>query len=171
MASSTCSAIPAAVSSTSGVVVQLRRDRPRCMAVRLEQHKRGLSAWLGLAAMLGVLGGTATVTAAESTPDYRLELAEQPIKSGKTLIVQIRLMHVPDGGAVTNATVTVLRFDMGPDGMAAMSAQAKGAISPKPGIYAFETWPSMPGNWALRLRATLPDHAPVELALVVVAPK
>jgi hypothetical protein len=141
------------------------------MAVKPEQLKHGRSAWLSLAAMLGVLGGTAALTAAETTSDYRLELAEQPTKSGKTLIVQVRLVHVPDGEPVTNATVKALRFDMGPDGMAAMSAQAKAAVSPRPGIYAFETWPSMPGNWALRLRATLPDRAPVEVALIVVAPK
>jgi hypothetical protein len=121
--------------------------------------------------MLSFLGGTAALAATEHAPDYRLELAEQPTKSGKTLIVQVRLMHVPDGEPVTNATVAALRFDMGPDGMAAMSAPAKAAASPRSGIYAFETWPSMPGNWALRLRATLPDHAPVEVALVVVAPK
>jgi hypothetical protein len=141
------------------------------MAVKPEPHKHGRWAWLGLAAMLGVLGGTAALTAAESAPDYRLELAEQPTKSGKSLIVQVRLVHVPDGEPVTNATITALRFDMGPDGMAAMSAPTKPAVSPRPGVYAFETRPPMPGNWALRLRATLPDHAPVEVTLVVVAPK
>ncbi len=139
------------------------------MAGRSEHHAHVIPAWRGLVVALGVLGAAAALAAA--APDYRLELAEQPTRSGKTLIVQVRLMHLPDGKPVTDATVTALRFDMGPDDMAAMSAPAKALVSPGPGIYAFETRPSMPGNWALRLRATLPNHAPIEVALVVVAPK
>ena len=80
-------------------------------------------------------------------------------------------MHVPDGKPVTDAAITPLRFDMGPDGMAAMSAAAKTTVSPEPSTYVFETLPSMPGNWALQLRATLPDHTLIKLAIVVAAPK
>ena len=72
---------------------------------------------------------------------------------------------------MTDATITALRFDMGPDDMAAMSAPAEALVSPGPGIYAFEARPSMPGNWALHLRATLSNHATIEVALVVAAPK
>ena len=52
------------------------------MVGRSEQHARGLSAWRGLVVALGVLGAAAALAAADSAPDYRLELAEQPTRSG-----------------------------------------------------------------------------------------
>jgi YtkA-like len=91
-----------------------------------------------------------TATAlAESSGDYRFELAGQPVKTGKTLLVKVRIMHVSDGEPVLGASIARLRFDMGPDGMASMTAPAKVVATAQSGIYEVETRPSMPGNGRL----------------------
>ena len=54
--------------------------------------------------------------------DYRFEAAGPPAKSGKATIVKIRLVHLPDSKPVSGAVIFQTRFDMGPDGMASMTA-------------------------------------------------
>ena len=92
----------------------------------------------------------AAVAAAQ---DYRFEAAGQPVKSGKATVVKIRLVHVPDGKAVPGAVIFQTRFDMGPDGMASMTAPAKLVRSSDTNLYQLELEPQMGGNWALSLSA------------------
>ena len=93
---------------------------------------------------------SAAVAAAE---DYRFEAVGPPVKSGKATVVKIRLVHVPDGKPVPGAVIFQTRFDMGPDGMAEMTAPAKLVRSTDANLYQVQLEPQMGGNWALSLSA------------------
>ena len=87
---------------------------------------------------------------------YRFELAG-PVKSagGGKSIVTIRLMH--EGKPVTGAIIISSRADMGPIGMASMTAPIKALGEQPPGTYRFEVsngpvW-KKPDNWALTFGA------------------
>src|SRR5260370_11053348 len=85
--------------------------------------------------------------------DYRFEAAGPPVKSGKATIVKIRLVHLPDGKPVPGAVIFQTRFDMGPDGMATMTAPAKLGRASASNLSQLELEPPMGGNWALSLSA------------------
>ena len=85
--------------------------------------------------------------------DYRFEAAGPLVKSGKATVVKIRLVHVPDGKPVPEAVIFQTRFDMGPDGMAEMTAPAKLIRSTDANLYQVQLEPQMGGNWALSLSA------------------
>ena len=91
--------------------------------------------------------------------DYRFELDGQPVKSGATTIVTLRLVHVPDGKPVAGAIIIQTRFDMGPSGMKEMAAPAKAMPGDAGGVYQVETEPSMQGDWALTLAAKVQGEA------------
>ena len=104
--------------------------------------------------------------------DYRFELAGPPIKSGRTTSVKVRLVHLPEGKPVPGAIIIQTRFDMGPEGMASMTAPVKGAPAADPGIYEIETEPSMAGNWALSLSAKVQgEPETVHTTVTVAVPK
>jgi hypothetical protein len=98
----------------------------------------------------GIIVSAAAHAAAQ---DYRFEAAGPAIKLGKATIIKIRLIHVPDGKPVPGAVIFQTRFDMGPDGMANMTAPAKLVQSNDPNLYQVELEPQMGGNWALSLSA------------------
>jgi hypothetical protein len=92
---------------------------------------------------------------AMATTGYRYELAG-PIQSsvGKS-IVTVRLVH--DGKPVSGAIIIQSRADMGPMGMASMTAPIKALGEKPPGAYRFEivngpVW-NKPDNWALSFSA------------------
>jgi hypothetical protein len=94
--------------------------------------------------------------AMSATTGYRFELAGAPKSAGSgKSIVSVKLMH--DGKPVSGAIIIQSRADMGPIGMAAMTAPIK-AIGEKPaGTYSFEidngpVW-KKPDNWALSFDA------------------
>jgi hypothetical protein len=95
----------------------------------------------------------APVQAPAAGKDYRFELVGPPVKSGKATLVKVKLIHVPDGKPVPGAVIIQTKFDMGPEGMASMTAPTKAAGAPEPGIYQIEAEPEMAGNWALHLSA------------------
>lgn len=91
-----------------------------------------------------------------ATAGYRFELAG-PAKSagGGKSIVAVRLMH--DGKPVKGAIIIQSRADMGPMGMAAMTAPIKLVGEQPPGTYRFEiangqVWKT-PDAWALSFGA------------------
>jgi hypothetical protein len=94
-----------------------------------------------------------TMPAQAAAQDYRFEAAGPPAKSGKATIVKIRLVHLPDGKPVSGAVIFQTRFDMGPDGMATMTAPAKVVRANEANLYQLELEPAMGGNWALSLSA------------------
>lgn len=84
--------------------------------------------------------------------DYRFELVGKPqAKAGKD-IVQVRLVHTPDGKPTFDAVIFESSADMGPAGMPTMTAPVK-AMPAKGGVYSFEVEPGMTGIWALHLAA------------------
>ncbi len=92
------------------------------------------------------------MSAIAATGHYRFELAGpvQSQRSGNS-IVEVRLVH--DGKLVTGAIVIQSRADMGPIGMAVMTAPIKSLGEHPRGIYRFEVdngsvW-KKPANWAL----------------------
>ena len=99
---------------------------------------------------------SAAVAAAQ---DYRFEIAGPPVKSGKATVVKIRLVHIPDGKPVPGAVIFQTRFDMGPDGMASMTAPAKLVRSSDANLYQVELEPQMGGNWALSFSAKVQGEA------------
>jgi hypothetical protein len=111
----------------------------------------GGAAFAYAAAALSGLAMPAQALAAAQ--DYRFEVAGPPAKSGKSTIVKIRLVHLPDGKPVSGAVIFQTRFDMGPDGMATMTAPAKLVRASEANLYQLELEPPMGGNWALSLSA------------------
>src|SRR6266436_1041192 len=111
----------------------------------------GAVAFASAVAIFSALAISAQALAAAQ--DYRFEAAGPPAKSGKATIVKIRLVHLPDGKPVSGAVIFQTRFDMGPDGMATMTAPAKLVRASEPSVYQLELEPPMGGNWALSLSA------------------
>src|SRR5258706_3091832 len=81
--------------------------------------------------------------------DYRFEAAGPPAKSGKATIVKIRLVHLPDGKPVSGAVIFQTRFDMGPDGMASMTAPAKVVRASDANLYQPRLERPLGGHWTL----------------------
>src|SRR5439155_13386979 len=107
-----------------------------------------------LAYAVGTFSALGTpVKAIAAAQDYRFEAAGPPAKSGKATIVKIRLVHLPDSKPVSGAVIFQTRFDMGPDGMAEMTAPAKVVRANEANLYQLELEPAMGGNWALSLSA------------------
>lgn len=84
--------------------------------------------------------------------DYRFELVGEPHLAGGKDIVQLRIVHMPDSKLVVDAVIFESTADMGPAGMAAMTAPVK-SISATGGIYSFGVEPGGMGIWALHLAA------------------
>lgn len=122
-----------------------------------------------IVAALGIIVALAALAAAQ---DYHFEVAGPPVKSGKATVVKIRLVHIPDGKPVTGAVIFQTRFDMGPDGMASMTAPAKLVRSSDANLYQVELEPQMGGNWALSLSAKVQGETEtVSGALPITIPK
>lgn len=132
---------------------------------------------LGLRAFALLVAATiATLLVAHSADaapqDYRFESAGAPSKSGKAVLIKVRLVHVPDGKAVAGAIITSTKLDMGPDGMATMTAPGKTTPASEAGIYQVEAAELMGGNWAVTLEARVQGEAqPVRGSLTVAVPK
>lgn len=102
------------------------------------------------------MGMSGSKHAIEATGDYRFELAKpaQSEGSGKS-VVAVRLVH--GGKPVADAIIIQSRADMGPIGMAGMTAPIKLLGEQPPGIYRFEVengavWKKA-DNWALSFSA------------------
>lgn len=91
-----------------------------------------------------------------TTADYRFELAGPPKSAGAgKSTVSVKLMH--DGKPVSGAIIIQSRADMGPIGMAAMTAPIKALGEKPPGTYSFEidngpVW-RKPDNWSVSFGA------------------
>ena len=84
--------------------------------------------------------------------DYRFELLGKPQAQAGADLVQVRLIHIPDGKPVAGAVIFESTADMGPMGMAVMTAPVQ-ALPPKAGVYGFAVTPGMTGTYAVHLAA------------------
>ena len=102
-----------------------------------------------------ILSGILVNTGARSAAgDYRFEAVEKPQPStGGKSVVSVRLVHAPDNKPVPGAIIIQTKADMGPDGMADMTAPVQAVAGKEPGIYRFEVQPGMAGKWMLTLAA------------------
>ena len=121
-----------------------------------------------LADNMGMGGPKPAMTA---TSDYRFELTgpAQSEGAGKS-IVSVRLVH--GGKPVGGALIIESRADMGPIGMAAMTAPIKPLGEQPPGTYRFEVengavW-KKPDNWALSFSAKIQGVAQTVTGSVIV---
>ena len=96
---------------------------------------------------------TIPAEARAAAQDYRFEVAGPPTKSGAETIVKLRLIHLPDGRAISDAIIFRTRFDMGPEGMASMTTPAKLRRANAADLYEVDVEPPIGGNWALTLSA------------------
>ena len=92
-----------------------------------------------------------------------------PVKLGKATLIKVRLIHTSDGKPVAGAIIVQTKFDMGPDGMASMTAPAKASTTPEAGICQIEAEPPMGGNWAVGLSAKVRGEAETVSGTVTVA--
>ena len=106
-----------------------------------------------------------------TTAGYRFELVG-PVKStgGGKSVVAVRLTR--DGKPVTGAIIIQSRADMGPMGMASMTAPIKALGEKPPGTYSFEVangpvW-KKPDNWALTVGAKVQGVAQTVTGTVTV---
>lgn len=95
-----------------------------------------------------------TLPALAKADDYRFELVGKPRAKAGRDIVQVRLVHLSDSKPVPDAVIFESSADMGPAGMAAMTAPVK-PMPAKGGVYSFQVEPGMTGTWALHLAAKL----------------
>ncbi len=128
------------------------------------------------AAALVLLAAGLTIVAPAQAPaagkDYRFELVGSPVKSGKATLITVRLVHVPDGKPIPGAIIIQTKLDMGPEGMASMTAPAKASAAPEAGIYQVEAEPEMGGNWALHVSAKVQgERDTVSGTIAVAVPK
>jgi hypothetical protein len=87
-------------------------------------------------------------------------------------LIKVRLLHLPDGKPVSGAILIEPKLDMGPEGMASMTAPAKPAGASEAGIYQVEAEPEMAGNWALHLSAKVQgERDTVSGTITVAVPK
>jgi hypothetical protein len=92
--------------------------------------------------------------------DYRFEADGKPQASaGGKSIVSVRLVHLPDKKPVSGAIIIQTKADMGPAGMADMTAPVQTLPVKDAGIYRFEIQPGMAGKWMLTLAAKVQGEA------------
>jgi hypothetical protein len=119
--------------------------------------------------MAGMPMGTTQMAAMQA---YRFELASPVETKGGKSLVSIRLVHVADKKPVIGALIIQSRADMGPIGMAAMTAPIKALPGTTPGVYPFEianggVW-NKPDKWALSFSAKVQgENATVRGSVIV----
>ncbi len=110
-------------------------------------------------AALTALFLTAPLASRAAPADYRFELAGQPEKTSTAMLVKVRLVSVAGEKPVSGVEIVGARLDMGPDGMAAMTAPVKALPLTDPEVFQFEAQPTMAGNWGLTLSAKVPGES------------
>ncbi|MFO1103400.1 MAG: FixH family protein [Methylocystis sp.] len=86
--------------------------------------------------------------------DYAFELVQSALKTGPG-VIDVRLIHKPDGKLVSDAIIFAMRLDMAPDDMEAMSSAIESTKAPRPGLYRFKVDLTDEGRWRISLAAKL----------------
>ena len=125
----------------------------------------------GFAAALAIFALAACGENSSSSPvstTYAFSTTTPEVAMDGNAVVDVRLVHKATGKPVTDAVIFETRFDMEPDGMSGMSAQATSMGSPMPGVYRFALKPTMAGRWALKLSAKVQGEVETVRGIVVV---
>ena len=118
------------------------------------------------------MGGAMSGQSMSKATGYRFETVGQPKTTGGKSTVSVRIVRAADKKPVTGAIIIQSRADMGPMGMAAMTAPIKALPSSTPGIYTFEVangpvW-NKPDKWELSFAAKVQGEAQTVRGAVVV---
>jgi len=111
---------------------------------------RFLVTLLGLVALIVAV---ATPPAQSDVAGYTFEMVNAAVRTGAGSSLAIRLVHKPSGKPVSGAVLFRTRLDMGPDNMAAMTANHQAVLEAEPGVYRFTADLTMAGGWAFRIMA------------------
>jgi hypothetical protein len=111
------------------------------------------------AALLALAVAIAAPGAHAGAVDYVFEPVQAEIKSGGGSELAVRLIHKPTGQPVPDAVLFRTRLDMGPDGMANMTAELTAMPAQEPGVYRFKADLTMAGGWAFRIMAKVQGEA------------
>ncbi|HSG94005.1 MAG TPA: FixH family protein [Afifellaceae bacterium] len=85
--------------------------------------------------------------------EFEFHPVSSTVKNGAGSQIAVRLTHKPTGKPVSGAVLFRTRLDMGPDNMAAMTADHRAIPSDEAGVYRFIADLTMAGGWALRIMA------------------
>ena len=120
------------------------------------------------AAAFGVVAALPLIPAWAGAGDYAFEAVKADVKNGPASELLVRLVHKPTGKPVDGAIIAKTRLDMGPDGMAMMTAKHTAAEpAGEPGVYRFKADLTMAGGWALKLMAKVQGEPDTIVGTVV----
>ena len=127
-----------------------------------------LWAVVAVSATLAVLHTTVVgTTTADDPAPLRWEATQARLPAGPSVRLEAHLAGA-DGVPVSGTPVVEsARLDMGPDGMAAMTAELRPVPASGPGAVAYEADLVMAGRWALTLSARLDGHPQPAQGVVV----
>ncbi|MGE0665778.1 MAG: FixH family protein [Sphingomonadales bacterium] len=113
--------------------------------------------FLALALVIGTAAVSAAAPEAGSKQGFAFSAQPNQMKVGvpSTFTVQV---SSPSNAPVSGAKITATRLDMGPDGMAEMTAPIKPVNSGGGGGQAFSATLPMAGHWAVSLEAKVPGE-------------
>lgn len=125
---------------------------------------QGVVASLALSLALGACAGAAEVT---TPPDYRFDIVQQPVKVGQNSEITVRLVHLPTGQVVKDATISRSELEMpmlrqaykAPPSSLPMEEDVWYLGSDAQGTYRFRGNISMGGTWILNIWAQVPGEA------------
>lgn len=121
-----------------------------------------------------VMAAAVTLVATAATAggdDYAFQSVSTEVKTGKGVVVAMRLVNKLTGKPVTDAVIFRSRLDMSPDGMGQMTAPLAALPATEPGVYVFRTDLVMAGGWSLKLMAKVQGEPATIHGIVIFAAK
>lgn len=116
--------------------------------------------------------GMASTAAFADIKDYKFELVDQAVQTGRDKVIAVRLIDTKSGKPVPDAVIFATRLDMAPDGMQEMATKIAQMPGGEPGVHRFKANVSMAGRWQLSLGAKVQgETGTVENKLVITAGK
>ena len=100
--------------------------------------------------------------------DYRLIVANPLVGLAHEASITVRLVHEPDGTAVTNAVVVPRALKMPMQAMHSMGSRVRPATPAGKGDYTFTADIVMEGDWLIEIEARVPGESEPVLATVAV---
>jgi hypothetical protein len=107
-------------------------------------------------ALLAAMSVKLLPLAAVAAPrDYRFELVGSPVQSGNRTTITVRLVHIPTGRAVSDATIVQSRLEMRMGSMVHPAPLTAPAAADAQGNYRFTAELGMSGELLLTLAASV----------------